>query len=301
MKRLAIYLFFDVDGIVDDYIPYKLSKLKEFVQDIWFVSNSDLTVESRKKIQCHTENIICRENIGFDVWGYKEAIEIIGFDKLESYDEVILLNYTFFAPIFPFSELFSWSEKQDVDFWGITDHAEVKPNPFTGSDVLHKHIQSHFIAIRTSLLRTYEFKFYWENMPEINSYTDSIIYHESRFTHHFHKKGFSYAIYIDSDNFNTDYPTFNEINKTLRARCPILKKRPFFHDPLYHDKECLFLRRDLELIEKESEYDISLIINNVLRLTKPKDLATNLSLLKIFDSDTEVPVRKNIRVLIICQ
>ncbi len=37
------------DGIVDDYIPYKLEKLKEFVQDIWFVSNSGLTVDSRKK------------------------------------------------------------------------------------------------------------------------------------------------------------------------------------------------------------------------------------------------------------
>ena len=37
MKRLAIYLFYDHDGIVDDYIPYKLEKLKEFVQDIWFV------------------------------------------------------------------------------------------------------------------------------------------------------------------------------------------------------------------------------------------------------------------------
>ena len=29
MKRLAIYLFYDHDGIIDDYIPYKLEKLKE--------------------------------------------------------------------------------------------------------------------------------------------------------------------------------------------------------------------------------------------------------------------------------
>ena len=103
MKRLAIYLFYDHDGIVDDYIPYKLEKLKEFVQDIWFVSNSGLTVDSRKKIQHCTDYIMCRENVGFDVWGYKEAIEKIGFEKLAEYDEVILLNYTLFAPIFPFS------------------------------------------------------------------------------------------------------------------------------------------------------------------------------------------------------
>ncbi len=299
MKRLAIYLFFDKDGIVDDYIPYKLERLKEFVQDIWFVSNSDLSVESRKKIQYCTDHIICRDNIGFDVGAYKEIIEKIGFDKLAEYDELILLNYTFFAPIFPFSELFEWSEKQNVDFWGITDHAEVKPHPFTGSGVMHKHIQSHFIAIRTNLLKSYEFKSYWEKMPPINSYTDSIIYHESRFTHYFHSKGFNYSVYIDSDNFATKYPTFNEIDNTLRARCPILKKRPFFHDPLYHDSECLFLRRSLDILQKESNYDTSLIFQNILRITKPKDLATNLSLLKIFDSNEEIEIRKDIKILVI--
>lgn len=299
MKRLAIYLFYDHDGIIDDYIPYKLEKLKEFVQDIWFVSNSGLTVESRKKIQHCTDYIMCRENVGFDVGGYKEAIEKIGFDKLAEYDEVILLNYTFFAPIFPFSELFEWADNQDVDFWGITDHAEVRPNPFTGHGVMHKHIQSHFIAIRRKLLKSYEFIEYWKNMPSINSYSDSINYHESRFTHYFHEKGFSYGIYIDSDDYSTKYPTFNEINNTLKARCPILKKRPFFHDPLYHDSECLFLRRSLELIESESDYDTSLIFQNILRISKPKDLATNLSLLKIFDSSNEVELRKDIKILVI--
>lgn len=228
MKRLAIYLFYDHDGIVDDYIPYKLEKLKEFVQDIWFVSNSGLTVDSRKKIQHCTDYIMCRENVGFDVWGYKEAIEKIGFDKLAEYDEVILLNYTFFAPIFPFSELFEWSEKQDVDFWGISDHAEIKPNPYTGTGILPKHIQSHFIAIRKTLLVSHEFQDYWKNMPMIRSYTDSVLMHESRFTNHFLTKGYNYSVYIDSDNFSVNYPTFLSIEDTLKHRCPILKRRPFF-------------------------------------------------------------------------
>ena len=299
MKRLAIYLFYDHDGIVDDYIPYKLEKLKEFVQDIWFVSNSDLTVESRKKIQHCTDYVMCRENIGFDVWGYKEAIEKIGFDKLAEYDEVILLNYTFFAPIFPFSELFEWSEKQDVDFWGISDHAEIKPNPYTGTGILPKHIQSHFIAIRKTLLASHEFQDYWKNMPMIHSYTDSVLMHESRFTNHFLTKGYNYSVYIDSDDFSVNYPTFLSIEDTLKHRCPILKRRPFFHDPLYHDVECLFLRRSIEYIENNSDYDTTLIFKNILRTTKPKDISTNLTLLKVFDSQCEEEVRSDIKILVI--
>ncbi len=300
MKRLAIYLFYDKDGIVDDYIPYKLRKLKEYVSDIWFVSNSDLTVDSRRKITDCTTHIMCRENIGFDVWGYKEAIETIGFDKLAEYDELILLNYTFFAPIFPFSELFEWSEKQHVDFWGISDHGEVVPNPFTGGGILHKHIQSHFIAIRKNLLSSFEFKEYWQKMPMINSYVDSVLLHESRFTHHFFSKGFEYAIYVDSDDYGTKYPSFYEIDDTFKvSRSPILKRRAFFHDPIHHDRECIFLRRGMEYIRDSSDYPIELIIKNVARVTKPKDLATNLTLLKIFDSQEKVYVRPTIKILVI--
>ncbi|MCQ9328036.1 rhamnan synthesis F family protein [Pelistega suis] len=300
MKRLAVYLFFDNDGIVDDYIPYKLEKLKEFVQDIWFVSNSGLTVESRKKIEHCTDYIMCRENVGFDVWGYKEALEKIGFDKLSEYDEVILLNYTFFAPIFPFSELFEWSEKQVVDFWGISDHGKVEPNPFTGSGVLHKHIQSHFIAIRKSLLLSYEFQEYWNKMPMITSYTDSVLMHESRFTHYFYSKGYNYSIYVDSDSYGSKYPTFYEIDDTFKkSRSPILKRRPFFHDPLHHDRECIFLRRALQFVENSTEYPLELILNNILRTSKPKDIATNLTLLKVFDSSEEVALRSDLKILLV--
>lgn len=299
MKRLAIYLFFDNDGIVDDYIPYKLEKLKEFVQDVWFVSNSSLTVESRKKIQSCTDYIMCRENIGFDVWGYKEALEKIGFDKLAEYDEVILLNYTFFAPIFPFSELFEWSEKQDVDFWGISDHGEIRPNPYTGTGVLPKHIQSHFIAVRKPLLKSHEFQNYWKNMPMIHSYTDSVLMHESRFTDYFLSKGYSYSVYVDSDDYSVNYPTFLAIDDVLKNRCPILKRRPFFHDPIYHDVECLFLRRAIDYIKENTDYDTQLIFKNILRTTKPKDLATNLTSLKVFDSSNEAVIRDDIRILVI--
>lgn len=30
IKRLAIYFFYDKDGIVDDYIPYMLNDLKKY-------------------------------------------------------------------------------------------------------------------------------------------------------------------------------------------------------------------------------------------------------------------------------
>lgn len=298
MKRIAFYLFYDKDGIVDNYIEKKISALNEFVDRVVFISNSKLTSESKSKISNVVSEIIERENIGFDVWGYKEGLEFIN-DEIDEFDEALFLNYTFFAPIFPFSELFDWSKRSDIDFWGITDHKEVSPNPFTGIGVLPRHIQSHFIAVKRSLFSTKEFKNYWSNMPMIESYQDSILQHESKFTEYFSKLGFKYDVYCNSVNYSSDYPAFIDINETLKNRCPILKRRPFFHDPLWIDKNAIDLRETLEIVDSVSDYDVGLIYENLLRNTKPKDLATNITLLRIFDSSGEVELDANLKVCVI--
>jgi rhamnosyltransferase len=51
MKKIAFYLFYDEQGIVDDYIMYKLKKLKEHVEYIVFIINELLTSENRDKVK----------------------------------------------------------------------------------------------------------------------------------------------------------------------------------------------------------------------------------------------------------
>lgn len=101
MHRIAFYLFYDENGVVDDYIPYKLNKLNKHVQKIIVICNTPLTKNSQLKLENLGVDLLFRENMGFDVWGYKDGLESIGFNKLtKNYDELILLNYTFFGPIF---------------------------------------------------------------------------------------------------------------------------------------------------------------------------------------------------------
>jgi len=298
MKKIAFYLFYDKNGIIDDYIFYKLEKLNKFVDKIIFISNSEINDKSKRKLNLIVDDILLRDNIGFDVWGYKDGLEYVGAE-IKEYDEAIFLNYTFFGPIFPFDEMFQWSDENDFDFWGITDHKEVVPNPFTGTGVLPRHIQSHFIAVKSKLLHSIDFKDYWNKMPMINSYQDSILNHESKFTEYFSKKGYTYDVYCNSDEYLSDYPAFIDINATIKHRCPIIKRRPFFHDPLWIDRNAIDLRETLNLVKDISDYDPELIYNNLLRTTKPKDLATNLSLLKIFDSSSEQKTRDDLKIAVL--
>jgi lipopolysaccharide biosynthesis protein len=293
VKRVLFYLFFDEQGIVDDYIPYKLSKLREDVDTIFVVSNSPLDERARGALEAVADVVYVRENVGFDVWGYKEAMEVFGEKRLEEYDELILMNYTFFGPIYPFSETFAAMDASDCDFWGITAHKAMTPNPFTGEGVLPLHLNSHWIAVRRKMFMSKEFRQYWATMPPITSYVDSVLQHESRFTEHFKNKGFSCIVTFPAENYPTEYTAFQSVEMMLRDRCPILKRRLFFHDPLFLEQNAILLRESMRLIEQTSDYDVGLVWKNIVRTAQPRTIHTNLDLLEVLSEvETEPKVSR---------
>ena len=130
LRRCAIFLFFDKDGIVDDYICHMLEDLRNSVEYILVISNGYVERSGLQKLKRAADDVYCRANLGLDVGGYREGLFYIGFKKLAEYDEVVMLNYTFFGPLYPFSEMFDTMAERDVDFWGITKHHKVDPDPF---------------------------------------------------------------------------------------------------------------------------------------------------------------------------
>ena len=280
-RRIAIYLFFDEAGSVDRYVTVALRAFREHVDRLIVVSNGRPDAAGLRELQAASDDVLIRDNVGYDVWAYKEAVERLGREAAGEYDELILLNYTFFAPIFPLAEMFDAMDARDCDFWGITAHEECRPNPLTGGDVLPFHIQSHFIAVRQPMLGSEVFWSYWAEMPMIRSYLESIEHHEARFTKHFAAEGFRHALYMEPDAFRTVHPLCLEVDRMMERRCPILKRRPFFHDPIYMEGEAIDLRRALDLVAAHSDYDIDLIIQNALRTTDLRTLYTNLELLDI--------------------
>ena len=300
MRRVIFYLFYDSRGQVDDYITHKLAALREHAEHIFVVSNSDLTEEGRARLESVADTVWQRRNVGFDVWAYKEAMEKFGWDRLVEYDEAILMNYTFFGPVYPFSETFDRMAYSEVDFWGLTAHKEVQAAPFNGGPFhLPLHIQSHWIAIRQPMLGSTEFRRYWDDMPPIVSYDDSVLKHEARFTEHFANLGFTYEVAFPPENYPTDHPVFDSATLLLEDRCPIVKRRLFFHDPLYLERNAIIGKRLIDLIEKAG-YSTDLIWPNVARTAEPRTLYTNFSLLDIFAPNAvaePAPVHPRIAVI----
>lgn len=295
MKRLAIAFFYDEHGIVDDYMPYLMGAIGEFVDKTVFVSNGPIDPDGEKKIRNVADDVIIRENVGFDVWAYKRALEHVGFDKLAEYDEVILYNHTIFGPLYPLSEMFGVMESRKCDFWGITIHGAMVPNPFTGTGRLPHHLNSHFIAVRKKILASREFRDYWSNIPPIEDYFDSILKHESKFTEHFENLGYTCSSYIENKDYSTDYPVMMEVQYAVANRCPIIKRRLFFHDHYFFEENGTDTPQALEVLRATSKYPERLIWQSVIRLSELRNLNVNASLMKILPEQSQVKAIKNDR------
>ena len=276
LRRLAIFVMYDKEGIVDDYITFLLRSLKVFFSELVIVCNGDVLETERHKLEQFTSQIIIRENKGFDIMAWRSVIlEYLAQDKLRSFDELAILNDSFYGPVNSFQDIFNKMAGQDVDFWGITRHPE-SYDMVRG--VIPEHIQSFFIVIRNRMFMSNEFLMFWEKLDlSDKGLLDAILEFELTFTKHFSKCGYRFSAYTETKNmdavtdkalnFNPYYLTPLELIKDYN--CPIIKKKALV-DKNLHVVAGEEAERVIDFIKNNTDYDTELIWNNLIRIM-PKD------------------------------
>lgn len=264
-QRLGIYCFYDKYGHAASFIKTFLDDLMDNLDDLVVVVNGQLSDQARQLFSEYTKTIIVRENKGLDVAAYKQAILTLGWEKLESYDEVICLNDTVMGPVYPFREMFACMDRKDVDFWGITAYA----GETVDKEQIPTHLQAYWHAYRRSLVSSPAFHEYWETMPLWKDYAEVTRKHEMTFTKHFTDLGFTWASYIDWRKYQgySSYPLLYMPMQIVRDdRCPIFKRRSFFVDySAYFDQTAGQPSLDLyEYLRDHTDYDVDMIWDAIL-------------------------------------
>ncbi|MBT1175654.1 lipopolysaccharide biosynthesis protein [Bifidobacterium sp. LC6] len=265
VKRLGIFCFYDKQGRAARFIKVFLDDLMKNLDDLVVVVNGKLNDQARQLFLQYTDTIIVRENKGLDVAAYKQAILTLGWEKLESYDEIICLNDTVMGPVYPFKEMFDVMDAKPVDFWGITAYAGETVN----NESIPTHLQAYWHVYRRSLVSVPAFHDYWENMPLYKNYAEVTRKHEMTFTKHFEDLGFAWASYVDWKKYQgySSYPLLYMPAQLLRDdRCPIFKRRSFFVDySAYFDQTAGQPALDLyDYVREHTDYDTDLIWDAIL-------------------------------------
>ena len=281
MNRGLVYFHFDPHHQVRDYVVAALSSLRPHANHILLVSNSPISEADRARLATCCDEILPRPNKGLDAGAYRASLEHLGWERLADFDELILTNHTYYAPLRPWEEVLTraagWG---DISFWGMTEHATMRPHPFLAQRELPRHLQSHWIAVRRRLLTDPAFREYWEQMPPVSSYRDSIQWHESRFTGHFAELGHTWQVAFPVDRYRSENPAIEEAPALLADGCPLLKRRALFHDPLHQDRQAVVGGELLEAAARAG-YSEDLILSDVVHTAAARDLIVNAGLTEV--------------------
>ena len=83
-----------------------LEDVRKDSQYVLAVVNGLLTKTAGNELLQVTDDLVVHLYVGMDVGGYREGLFYIGFKRLAEFDEVILMNYTFFGLFIPFTRCF---------------------------------------------------------------------------------------------------------------------------------------------------------------------------------------------------
>lgn len=281
-RRLLVYVVYDRRGDVEDYVPYALKDLRRFCERILVISNGALTEKGRAVLSEVADEVIERENRGFDIWGYKHGLDHVG-EEIAEFDEVILANDTWFGPVRPFDPVFERMDRQELHFWGMTDHVRVEPNPFTGRDYLPYHLQSYWLVARKELVASTEWIDYWANLPEMNRYEEAVVKHEAIFTEILTSFGFVGEVAFPSLTDKIENHAVLYAEQLLDAGCPTLKRRPFFQWPPYLDRVAVIGRWTLDAAAAYG-YPMEMLMQDLARNVEPRTLNADAALLDVIPS-----------------
>lgn len=285
-KRLGIFLFYDKDGIADRYIGYMLRNIRPCLDKLIIIANGKADDNALKMFESIADKVIVRENKGFDIGAWQEGIITLGRDELKKYDSLTLFNDSFFGPFYPFSEIYSQMEAKNTDFWGLSVHGEANGSGLCPYGYRPRYIQTYFMAFEKELLCSEDFFSFWEKLPEFKSYNELAEKFVAVMTMHFSDLGYKWDVLCDTSDLegerskNFDQHTYNIYELIANRHFPVIKRRSF-HTPKeeylrYSNGGELF--RSLEYIEKNYDYDISMIFEHLLRLYSPDRLKSSLCL-----------------------
>lgn len=262
MNRLLLYVHFNKYDKLSPHVLFQLTQLRPLFSRIVFISNSQLSSDVGHELTAKglANNIVQRDNVGFDFAAWRDGLSSVGFDQLSTYDSVTLMNDTCFGPLWDLAPTYEkFEQATDIDFWGMTNHRQTKQFP--------EHLQSYFLVFKQAVPASSAFQSFWSDIEDFDNVADVIEHYETQVTTSLQQAGFRYGAVFDTvkeDATSLPHPDFSYYHPTaiLNQRVPFLKVKAFAGNQ--HIAPYL-----LQMIEHLTTYDVSLIIRHMSDIDFP--------------------------------
>lgn len=155
--RVAIFVHFDRQGLVHDFVHHYVRELGKAGFATIFVSNAlRLAPDIAERLVPVCASILRRDNVGRDFGAFKDALATIPrLDRLES---LLLANDSVYGPFQDLGELIGRMNMAEADVWGVTDNWEQ-----------HFHLQSYFLLFGRQALAADGFRRFWAHVRHVQA------------------------------------------------------------------------------------------------------------------------------------
>ena len=265
MKRLLIYVHFNKYDHISRHVFYQIEHMRPLFEKLVFISNSKLSLSEVEKLREKKliDEFIQRENTGYDFGAWHDGMALVGFDKLKEYDSITVMNDTCFGPLWDMEPIYQkYESDSEVDFWGMTNHQEVKQRNL----FINEHLQSYFISFKNRLIQSTVFQKFWQSVENYIDVQKVIDNYETQYTKKFVDAGFKYqtilnTIPLKDDFFHSNF-TIHYPHVLLENHVPFIKIKTF--DLTQHLAPYL-----LQEIEKVSDYPTEFILSHMSDMSLP--------------------------------
>lgn len=262
MKRLLLYVHFNKFGELSSHVEYQLTQLRPLFSKIIFISNSGLSEQDEAKLRqaVLVDQILRRENIGFDFAAWRDGMSHVGFEELKHFDSVTLMNDTCFGPLWDMGEVYNRFESNpEVDFWGMTN--------FRANKQFKEHIQSYYLSFSQRVVQSKAFQDFWIGVQNFTNVQDVIDHYETQVTTNLVDAGYRYQTVfntVDVDTTGMLHPDFSYYNPTaiLKNKVPFIKVKTI--DANQHITPYI-----LQEIEDTTNYPVDLIVSHMSKINYP--------------------------------
>ena len=295
MRRVCLFAAYDPDGVVDDYVIDYVRELARFA-DVYYLADCAMQESELAKLAELTVGAWGERHGEYDFGSYSRLAEIVGWETIEQYDELLLVNDSCFL-LRPLDEVFARMDARACDWWGLQSTKGIGPtrwlpvnqfrdplpmesvrtaliDGFEQDYTYDFHVASFFLAYRKPVIEDPEFRRYLGSVTSQDDKFYVILKYEIGMTHWLIQHGHSF------DNFLSRlYPFHGSYTKwytrLLDEGFPLLKRRFLADNPF---RVPLLFEWPEMIKAKVPGVDIGVFERNLVRVTDPEKLQSSLNI-----------------------
>lgn len=308
VRRACLVAGFDVDGVVDPSVIELITELDRH-GDVFYLFDGHLSATELAKLSGVTKGAWAVRHAAYDFGSYSMlASQLVGWDQLAEYDEVVFANDSCFL-VRPLEEVFASMADRDCDWWGLqatNGMADAAGRPETRADhpipieqvraemldafeldpVYTFHLGSYFLAFRRPVIDSPDFRRLIDSVVQQRGKRLVVLKYEVGLTHLLVGKGFAFDTYMDM--LYPFHPLFSNWYFTMLERgFPLLKRFLLYRN--HYDVPGLAQWKE-RVLEAAPGADVDQFEQTLLRTAPDDELQRSFAITVGQDGTVDVPV-----------